>query len=198
MIITVGRQVGSGGRIVGQKLAERLNLKFYDREILQRAARESGIGDEFFEHTDENNSWFARLKSYLNITAAPHDNYLSAESLFKFQSDTIRHAADEGGCVFVGRCADYILRDRTDRVDVFISANMEDRVKRAAEYFNITPEEAKKRIHELEQARRKYYNYFTEKEWGVAESYHICLNSSNVGIDACVGMIIGYINSLKR
>ena len=75
---------------------------------------------------------------------------------------------------------------------------MEDRVKRAAEYFNITPEEAKKRIHELEQARRKYYNYFTEKEWGVAESYHICLNSSNVGIDACVAMIIGYIESLKR
>ncbi|MBR6252164.1 MAG: cytidylate kinase-like family protein [Bacteroidales bacterium] len=198
MIITVGRQVGSGGRIVGRKLAEKLNLKFYDREILQRAARESGICDEFFEHTDENNSWLARLKSYLNISAAPHDNFLSAESLFQFQSDTIRHAAEESGCVFVGRCSDYILRDRTDRVDVFISANIDDRIKRAAEYFNITPEEAEKRIHELEQARRKYYNYFTEKEWGAAESYHLCLNSSNIGIDVCVGMIIEYINSLKR
>ena len=194
MIITIGRQVGSGGRIVGRQLAERLNLKFYDREILLRAARESGISNEFFEHTDEDNSWLARLKRYLNITAAPHDNYLSAEALFQFQSDTIRRAADEDDALFVGRCSDYILRDRTDRIDVFISANLEDRIKRAGEYFNLPPDDAERRIRELEQARRKYYNYFTEKRWGEAESYHLCLNSSTIGIDACVDMIVDYIN----
>lgn len=195
LIITIGRQVGSGGRLIGKMLADRLGLAFYDHEILSRAARESGIRDEFFESHDEQGSLLSRLTNYFTMSMAAENNssFLTSENLFKVQSDVIRKAAEEGGCVFVGRCSDYILRDFTNKTDIFIMATMDDRVKRASEYFNLSADETRKRIERLEEAREEYYNFFTNKHWGVASSYDLCINSTGIALEDCVDMIVNYI-----
>lgn len=194
MIFTIGRQVGSGGRLVGKIIAQRLGLEFYDRKILQMAAKESGIKDEFFEKSDERNSLWGRFTSFfMSDHLLPADNCLSPQSLFKFQSDAIRQAAQEGkGAVFVGRCSDYILRDVADRVDVFISADMDSRVKRAAEYYSVSEAEAAKKIADMEDARADYYNFYTEKTWGQADSYHLCIDSTDLTMEQVADMIIEY------
>ena len=194
LIITIGRQVGSGGRLVGRLLAERLGIKFYDREILSRAAKESGIKDEFFENADERNTLFHR---FANFFLADHltstSSCLSSESLFQFQADAMRKAADEGGAVFVGRCSDYILRDVPHRTDVFITAHIDERIKRAVTYFNVTPEEAEKKIRQMEQARAEYYNFYTEKTWGAADGYHLCVDSTGLTIEQLADIIEAYV-----
>ena len=194
MIFTIGRQVGSGGRLIGKIIAQRLNLAFYDREILQIAAKESGIKDEFFEKSDERNSLWGRFTSFfMSDHLLPAENCLSPQSLFKFQSDAIRTAATEGkGAVFVGRCSDYILRDIEDRVDVFITADIEARAKRAAHYYNVTEEEAAKKIADMEEARADYYNFYTEKTWGAAASYNFCIDTTNITLEQAADMIIEY------
>lgn len=190
-IITIGRQVGSGGRLVGKVLADRLGLPFYDREILRLAAKESGIKDEFFEKSDEKNSFITKLLNRFSGSTYP-DNCLSAESLFKLQSDTIRKYAAAGG-VFVGRCSDYILRDFEHRTDVFITADIDSRIERAMQYYSLDRNEAAKRITTLEEARAEYYNYFTDKQWGAADSYHLCVNTSSLTIDECADMILNFM-----
>ncbi len=193
-IITIGRQVGSGGRIVGKLIAERLGLPFFDREILLNAAKESGIKGAFFEKNDERNNVFTRLTSYFATTViAPAENCLSSESLFKFQSDAMRKAAAESGGIFVGRCSDYVLRDFDNKIDIFITAEIADRVKRAAQYYQLTPEEAAKRIDQMESARRDYYGFFTNKTWGAAESYDLCFNSTGLSMEQCTDLIMQYI-----
>lgn len=188
VIVTIGRQVGSGGRIVGQKLAERLGVPFYDKGILERAARESGIKGEFFERIDENFSPFRQI-----IGSA-----MSDVSMFQVQSEAIMRAAEEGSAVFVGRCSDYILREKPHVINVFVTADMPDRIKRAASYFNITEQEAAKLIRDKEKSRSKYYGFFTDKTWGAADSYHLCLNTSLVGIDSCVDIVEEYINKCVK
>lgn len=194
-IITIGRQVGSGGRLIGKMIAERLNLAFYDHEILSLAARESGIRDEFFESNDEKGSLFSRLTNYFSMSAhiPSSSSCLTSESLFKFQSDAIRRAATEGGAVFVGRASDYILRDFPNRTDIFVMAPIEERVKRASQYFNLDPKEARQRIETMESARAEYYNFFTNKTWGMASSYDFCINSGGLSIEQCTDLIISFI-----
>lgn len=194
MIFTIGRQVGSGGRLVGKVIAQRLGLDFYDSEILQIAAKESGIKDEFFERSDERNSLWARFTSFfMSDHLLPAENCLSPQSLFKFQSDAIRQAAQSPkGAVFVGRCSDYILRDFPDRVDAFISAKMENRVKRASRYYEVSEEEAERKIADMESARADYYNFYTEKTWGAAASYHICVDSTDLTIEQVADVVIDF------
>ncbi len=194
MIFTIGRQVGSGGRLVGKIIAQRLGYAFYDREILQIAARESGIKDEFFEKSDERNSLWSRFTGFfMSDHLLPAENCLSPHNLFKFQSDAIRKAAQEGsGAVFVGRCSDYILRDMPNRLDVFISARLENRKKRAAHYYDISDDEAAKKIADMERARADYYNFFTEKRWGAAESYNLCLDSTDLSLEQVADLIINF------
>ncbi len=194
MIFTIGRQVGSGGRLIGKIIAQRLGLEFYDSEILQMAAKESGIKDEFFEKSDERNSLWGRFTSFfMSDHLLPAENCLSPQSLFKFQSDAIRQAAKQGkGAVFVGRCSDYILRDFPNRVDVFVSAKLENRVKRASHYYNVSEEEAAKKIADMETARSDYYNFYTEKTWGMASSYHICVDSTDITIEQAADVIINF------
>lgn len=194
MIFTIGRQVGSGGRLVGKIIAQRLGYEFYDSEILQIAAQESGIKGEFFEKSDERNSLWGRFTSFfMSDHLLPAENCLSPQSLFKFQSDAIRQAARKGkGAVFVGRCSDYILRDFDDRVDAFISADMENRVRRASHYYDVSEQEAAKKIADMEEARADYYNFYTEKKWGAASSYDICVDSTNITIEQVADIIIGY------
>lgn len=199
VIITIGRQFGSGGRLVGHRLAERLGIAYYDKELINLASKESGICGEFFEKADEKTS-NSLLKAFtmgfsMNSALFQNNDYLSNESLFQIQSDVIRKVAAEKSCILVGRCADYILRDNKDCLSVFISARMEDRIKRALEYNDkLKSENAEEFIRKADKSRASYYNYYTDKVWGAAESYDLCINSSYYGIDKTVDYILSFLN----
>jgi cytidylate kinase len=186
-VINIGRQLGSGGRLIGKALADDLGIRFYDREILNLAAQESGFRKELFENTDERKSV---LRSVLGMRLPAfgegnlYGNQLSEESLFKFQSDAILKAAEGQSCLFVGRCADYILRYHARLVNIFIAADTDDRIRRICDNTGITPEEARKKIEKVDADRASYYNYYTGKRWGAAASYHLCINSSVLGLEA--------------
>jgi cytidylate kinase len=186
IIINIGRQLGSGGHDIGRMLAMDFNAKYYDRELLNLAAKESGFSTEFFERNDEKKSF---LRSFLHLpygtgngSANFYNNDFSQESLFKFQSDAIRKAANEGSCVFLGRCADYVLRDLRNVVNVFVTASLEFRISNVANKQNISRDEALKVIEHGEKARAEYYNYYTGKQWGHATSYDLCIDSSQLGL----------------
>ncbi|HBC77258.1 MAG TPA: cytidylate kinase [Bacteroidales bacterium] len=191
--ITIGRQLGSGGRIIGEKLAARLGISFYDKELIQIAAQESGLGKEYFEQADEQKGYsiFGGLFGLRGgISEEPFSTYyLNNETLFKIQSDVIRRLAEKGSCLFVGRCADYVLADNPRCLNIFIYADMNDRIKRIAELQKNSPEKARDYAEKSDKKRAGYYNYFSNKEWGVAESYHLCINSSVLGIEETVDLI---------
>lgn len=199
-IITIGRQLGSGGRTIGKKLAERLGIAYYDRELINLASKESGICGEFFEKADEKTSG-GLLKAFamgfsMNSAIFQNNDYLSNESLFQIQSDVIRKVAAEGSCVLVGRCADYILRDESNCLNVFVTARMEDRIKRVLEYNNELKEnEVEEFINKADKSRFAYYNYYTDKVWGAAASYDLCVNSSYYGIEATVDYILTFLEN---
>lgn len=198
IIINVGRQLGSGGRFIGEQLSKEFGLKFYDKELLDLAAKESGFNKKFFERNDEHKGFFKLLvSSFAPILGSggeyTYNNQLSDESLFKIQSDAIRKAAEENSCVFVGRCADYILRDNPRCVNIFITGDMEDRIKRVSDRLNISPEEAKKKIISGDENRASYYNYFSAKTWGHAASYHLCINSSILGLEGTTAFIKSFV-----
>ena len=196
IIINVGRQVGAGGQEIGRMLAQDFDAKLYDRELLNLAAKESGFSEKFFEQNDERRGIF---RSLFNLRATPvadsslYANNFSQESLFKFQSDAIMKAADEGSCVFVGRCADYVLRERKDVVNVFVSASMEFRIKQIMAKQNVDYPAARKFIHQVEATRASFYNYYTGKKWGAAESYDLCIDASILGIQATEKLIADFI-----
>ncbi|MCD8210618.1 MAG: cytidylate kinase-like family protein [Prevotella sp.] len=184
IIISIGRQIGSGGLVIAKKLAEDLGCKFYDKELLNLAAKESGFNESFFKQSDEETGFFKSF-FHLNIPFStgsnPENNKLSQENLFHFQSEAIRNAAQEHSCVFVGRCADYVLRDFENVVTVFITADLKERAKRVSERHACTLEEALKIIELSEKRRSSYYNYYTGKIWGDSKSYDLCLSSSILG-----------------
>ncbi|MBQ9676754.1 MAG: cytidylate kinase-like family protein [Prevotella sp.] len=194
IIINVGRQLGSGGHDIARMLALDFNAKYYDKEILNLAAKESGFSPKIFEQNDEKKGFIRGLFSM----ATPHvsssyDSGFSQENLFKFQSDAIRKAAQEGSCVFVGRCADYVLRDFENVVNIFITASMHDRVEQILNKQKVTPQEAKRIIQQAEGQRASYYNYYTGKKWGHAESYDLCVNTSILGMVETEKMIAEFI-----
>jgi len=195
IIICVGRQLGSGGHDIARMLAKDFNAKYYDRELLNLAAKESGFSERIFEKNDEQKGF---LKSLFNIST-PHlsgssfgPNF-SQESLFQFQSDAIRKAAEEGNCVFVGRCADYVLRDMPNVVKVFITASMRSRIDKILEKRPMTPQQAKRHILAAEEKRASYYNYYTGKKWGAAESYDLCIDSSILGLVETEKLIADFV-----
>ena len=196
IIINVGRQVGAGGREIGQMLARDFDAKFYDRELLNLAAQESGFSEKFFKQNDEKKGF---LKGLFNIQT-PHlsggslyGSNFSQESLFKFQSDAIRKAAIEGSCVFMGRCADYILRDFENVVNIFITASIDFRIELVSKVKNLDADHARKLIEQVESGRAQYYNYYTGKKWGVAESYDFCIDASILGLEETEKLIAEYI-----
>ena len=196
IIINIGRQIGSGGRIIAKQLAEEFNCKFYDKEILNLAAQESGFSEEFFEQNDEQKGFLKNLfHIHLPLIGGGnfYNNTFSQESLYKFQSDAIHKAAQEGNCVFVGRTADYILRDMKNVVNVFITANIDQRIQRVCKRQELTRNEARKFIKEHESERATYYNYYTGKKWGHSESYDLCINSSILGIEDTEKFIADFI-----
>jgi cytidylate kinase len=188
--ITIGRQLGSGGKQIGEALAQRLGIPCYDRQLIQLASRESGLGREFFEKADEksSHSFFGNLVGFR--TGYTGDcNYLCNETLFKIQSDIIRSLADNGSCIFVGRCADYILRDDPHCINVFISARTADRVRRISIDQNLSEKEAASLIELTDRKRAEYYNFYSNKAWGVATSYDLCVSSSVFSTDTILELI---------
>ena len=188
MIIAIARQYGSGGRKIGQKVAKDLNLPFYDKELIALAAQESGISKELFEKADEKAS--NSLLYSLIMGSYTFGNHVDPaiempinDKLFIIQSDIITKAAQEGPCVIVGRCADYVLRECKNVFNVFIYADKFARMDRIVEEYGINPEKAAADVVKKDKQRANYYNFYTNKKWGDLENYHLAIDSSAVGID---------------
>ena len=198
-IINIGRQLGSGGRSIAAILAKHYGITAYDRNLIELAAKESGLSQEFFENADEKKShgFFHSLFSARAATNAlgGGDSYLSNNALFKVQSDIIRDLAERESCIFVGRCADYILREHPRCINLFFTANLEDRIARMANEKGITPEQAEELIEKTDRRRADYYNFYSGKTWGAAESYDLCINTSHLGHEATAKMLIEYIDT---
>ncbi|MBR6827476.1 MAG: cytidylate kinase-like family protein [Prevotella sp.] len=197
IIINLGRQVCAGGLEIGRSLAEQFHAKYYDRELLNLASRESGFSEEFLKRSDERKGFFRSILHLPGASSMGSDNFFqnnfSQESLFKFQSDAIIKAAQKSSCVFVGRCADYVLRDFPNVVNVFITASIEDRAALFMKEKGVSYDEAVKRIEHIESRRASYYNYYTGKKWGHAASYDLCVDSSLLGIEETERFIAEFI-----
>ena len=188
-----------GGREIGAKLAAQLQIDFYDKELINIASKESGLCKEFFEKADEKTSQtifgglFGMRFPFINDGSIPNNNCLSNDALFKIQSDVIRELAEKKSCLFVGRCADYILRDHPRCVNIFISASKEERIKHLCKEKDINTEKAEDLIEKTDRERAAYYNYYSYKVWGAAATYHLCIDSSSLGIDETVAFIKQFI-----
>lgn len=197
-VINIGRQLGSGGKAVGEAVARRLGIGVYDKQLINLAAEQSGLCPEVFERVDEKESrnLFSTLVAYLRSPFVGSEyagsNVLSNDALFKIQSDVIRDLAEHESCIFVGRCADYILREHPRRVDIFISADDSDRVRRICTRTGCTAEEARTRMERGDAQRADYYNYYSSKTWGAASTYHLCINSSIFGDEGTADFILEF------
>ncbi len=197
-IYTIGREFGSGGKAVGEKLAERLGIKLYDKELLQQAAKDSGFCEEIFENHDEKptNSFLYSLVmdtySVSGYSAAPFLDMPLNHKVFLAQFETIKKIAETESCVIVGRCADYALADNPDCINIFIHADMDIRVRNVCKSLNITENKARDIINKTDKQRASYYNYYTSKKWGDSKSYNLSLDAGKLGIDNCVEMILKY------
>jgi cytidylate kinase len=194
-VITIGRQLGSGGKQIGELLSKKLGIPCYDKELILLASRESGLGKEFFEKFDEKSSYsffsniFGHTSGYTNEQAG---NYLCNETLFRIQSDVIKKLAEEESCIFVGRCADYILRNHPHLFSIFVHAHIDDRIRRIIAEKNCTEKDARNRLEQTDKKRAEYYNYYSNKQWGLSTSYDLCINSSNLGIEKTTNFIFQY------
>lgn len=202
-IITIGRQAGSGGKEIGEKLAAALGVKCYDRELLERAAKESGLCEEIFENHDEKptRSFLYSLVmdtySYGYSSAAYHDMPIN-HKVFLAQFDAIKKIAEEGPCIMVGRCADYALEDQDHVLRLFLYAPQDIRAERVGKLHNLSPAKAKEQIIKSDKQRASYYNYYTNKKWGEAISYDLCINTSILGIDGTVELIKNIIETEEK
>lgn len=190
-IITITRQYGSGGREIGEKLAERLGIEFYDNKLLELAAESSGIHKNHFHENDEKrtNSFLYLLSTTYGQGGIPFD-----DTLFFAQLNTIQKIASEQDCLIMGRCADYALRDFNNVINLYIGAPFEYRVKRAIEVYGIEQKHAESYVKRIDKQRTSYYNYYTDKRWGQPQNYQLCLDSSVLGVEGTVKLIEDFVN----
>lgn len=192
VLITVGRQFGSGGKSIALAIGKRLGVTVYDNELLAKAAEESGFSKSIFERKDEKHNIFT-LTNFINTV--PHlgslRTYIDDASIHQIQALVIRSIAENGPAIFVGRASDYVLRDM-DTLDVFITADMEDRIKRVSARMGISPEQARSLIPKRDKERSSFYNYLTLTNWGVADTYDLCVNTSRLGIEGTADFIIEF------
>lgn len=198
IVITVAREYGSGGRTVARMIADMLGFHYYDSEILRLASDESGINEALFAKADETvkRSIFDKLanKKFKDKWASPESSkFTSNDNLFKFQSKIIEQLATKGNCVIVGRCADYVLRDRKNVIKVFVHAPLEDKIDRILDLSPLSEDEAKNQIKEIDKHRAEYYEYYTGNKWDCAANYDICINTGKLSFDECCELIMNYI-----
>ena len=197
-VITIGRQFGSGGRAIAEKLAQKLGVPFYDKEIISLAAKESGLNPDVFNAVDEtaaNSLLYSLSMGMYNFgsgISAMGDLPVN-DKLYILQHKIIRKIAEEGSCVIVGRCADYILREREDCVKIFFYANMEFRKQESIKKHGIDPARAEHIINKTDKNRANYYSFYSGQKWGMAENYDLCIDSSKLDEDNIVDLIIAYI-----
>jgi cytidylate kinase len=191
-IITIGRQYGSGGRYIASMLAERMEIPYYDKELLAEASKDSGISQQVLENYDEKYNK-GLLFSLMNSRGDAGSMYLDMplnHRIFLAQFDTIRRIASEGPCILVGRCADYVLRDHDNVLNVFVRAPEEDRMERIIEYNHVDPMKAEEILKKTDKQRASYYNYYATGSWGDVNNYHLCLDSGVLGYSGCVEVIL--------
>ena len=186
-IITISREFGSGGRTVGKLVAEKMGYKYYDKEIIEQVAEETGFSKAYISRRGEH-SPSASMFSY-SFMGRSHDGLSTDDYLFSVQRKIILKLAEEGNCVIVGRCADYILRNREDVLNVFIHAPKAWRAKRIVERYGETDRSPEKRLNEKDQKRKVYYKNYTGRNWGQAQNYDLCLNSAVLGEERCAELI---------
>ena len=201
-VITIGRQFGSGGREIGEKLAKAYDIGYYDRELLARAAKESDFCEEILENHDEKptNSFLYNLvfDTYsFGYNSSSFVDMPISQKVFLAQFDTIKKIADEGPCVIVGRCADYALENRENVINLFIYADEDFKVKRIMNLYDLDALKARDMITKKDKQRQSYYNYYTNRKWGRADSYDLCINSSILGIDGSVKLIRQFVEDFE-
>ncbi len=203
VIFTIGRQFGSGGRMVGQKLSERLGIPYYDKELLAMAAKDSGYSEELFRDADEKPAssllYSLVMGSYPMTSGTLGFNEMPLnDQLFLIQSNTIKKVAKNGSCIIIGRCADYILRGDPDLISVFIHAPLEARVKRAVESYDVPKGSAEEVCLKNDKSRANFYNYYSDQKWGMCRTYSLSLDSALLGIDGCVDAIINFTELAQK
>jgi cytidylate kinase len=195
-IITIARQYGSGGRYIGKMVAEMLGIPFYDKELVERAAEESGISKDLFEHADEKPSqplWsilpasFSGFGGRVSVTDMPMN-----DKLFLIQANTIRKIAEEGSCVIVGRCANYVLKDDPDLVRIFVHSTEEDKRNRIITYYGVDPKDADSAMQKIDKTRANYFNYYSGLKWGAADSYDLSVNTSCLRTELTARLIVDF------
>lgn len=191
LVITVGRQFGSGGRAIGKLIAEMLGIAYYDNELIIEAAKLSGLSSDLFEQKDERTPGSLRYALSLGFNLGPG---FSSEELYRIQSETIRKVAGEGPCVIVGRSADYVLRANPKCFNVFVQAPMECRMENILERDSeADPRTLKEAIIKKDKSRASYYDFYTDKKWGDSTSYHLTIDSSVLGLEGTACMIIDFV-----
>ena len=192
MIISIGRQHGSSGREIARQLAKELNIKCYDKEIVDEAASHSDFSRDIIDAFDEK-----RMSAFMLHAGGYglNENFRLNMQVVSAQFDTIRRIAEKEDCIFVGRCADYVLRDRKDLVSVFVLGDMEERLKCLARRQGLDEATARKKIKEVDKDRSSFYKYYSDQVWGDAQNYDLCINSSKLGVDGTVKVILDYIKA---
>lgn len=200
-IITISREFGSGGRSVGHRVAQLLDVPYYDKELVKQVAVETGFDEKFIEHEGEYASPWQNLLSYAfaGNGSRQHMNGLStADFLWVIQCRVIMELAEKGPCVIVGRCADYILREREDVLNVFIHAPIAFRADRVVRMYGESDIAPEKRLEEKDKRRRAYYKHYADRDWGMSQNYHISLDSSLVGIERCAQLILDVVRNPEQ
>lgn len=198
-IITISREFGSGGRTIGRKVAETLGIPFYDRELIEMSAEQGGFAADFVQNTEQKvkSKFFHSLAfGYMNSGLGSGAASLS-DRLFAVTFDIIRKLAAEGPCVIVGRCADYVLSERQDVLDVFIYSDLAHKVRRAVNEYGLDPDKAEAEVKKTDKYRANHYDYYTDRTWGAKENYHLMIDSGELGIDAAANLIVAAYNAGK-
>jgi cytidylate kinase len=197
IVISIGRELGSGGKEIAEKLAQRLGIKFYDKKLLEVAARESGLDTTVFERADEreSNSFMGNFFSiHGSLTGVFSGNScMDTDQLFEIQSEAIRTLSEQESCIIVGRCAEYVLRDHPRMASIFITADYENRVQYVMRHDNVDREQAIATIERGDKRRRQYHDYYAVTRWGEARCYDLCINSSHLGIEGTTEFLCNYI-----
>lgn len=202
LIITISRQYGSGGRKIGQQLAQELNIPFYDKEIIDLAAKESGLAADFIRGQEQQltqSLLFSIVTNFTSNGGAFNPNMLSlSDQVYLAEAKAIRSLADKGSCVMVGRCADWVLEKDYDVLRVFVCAPIEARCKRAVEEYGDSAENIQKTVLGIDKQRARYCQHYCDKDWDDAENYDLCLNSGTLSLEKCVAIIKDAYGELQK
>ena len=200
-IITLSRQLGSSGKLIGKALAEELGIPFYDKALIAKTAKESGLNEHLFDDMEEKPTHSLLYSLVMGVQSTKglyyqYSDMLNGDNIFKVQADVIKGIAQKGPCIIVGRCADYILRENPYLIRLFLGADEEHRIKTLMTRDNMSEKEASLAVNRADKRRANYYNFYTNNTWGDVKNYDMCLNTGNLSQEECVKILADYI--LKR